>query len=90
MEKTYHYLPSNVCAKEMIITLDGHIVKKIETIRGCEGNTQGVNRLCEGRDIDELIALLEGIKCRGSRTKDTSCPDQLAKAFRQILEEEKL
>ena len=42
--------------------------------------TQGVARLAEGRNIDEVIALLKGIQCRGG----TSCPDQLARALEEI------
>ena len=46
-------------------------------IGGCSGNLQGIQRLCIGKPIDEIIATLSGIKCRN----DTSCPDQLAKAL---------
>ena len=84
MEKTYRYLPKNVCSREMIIVMDGNIVKKITTIRGCPGNTQGVNRLCEGRDCDEVIARLEGIRCPGSQNGMTSCPNELATALKEI------
>ncbi|MCR5692552.1 MAG: TIGR03905 family TSCPD domain-containing protein [Bacilli bacterium] len=82
--KTVHYQPTDVCAREMIITVDGDTIVKIETIGGCQGNRQGVARLCEGRKIDEVISLLEGIKCHGSRTGETSCPDQLAKALKSL------
>lgn len=53
---------------------------KVENVRfdgGCRGNTQGVGRLAEGRNIDDVIAALSGIQCRNG----TSCPDQLAKAL---------
>ena len=46
---------------------------------GCSGNTKGVARLAEGRDIDEIISLLEGVTCG---RKPTSCPDQLAQALK--------
>jgi uncharacterized protein (TIGR03905 family) len=84
MEKTFHFTPENVCSKEMIIVYDGDIIKKVTTIRGCSGNTQGVNRLLAGMKIDEAISRLEGIQCPGSRTLKTSCPDQLAKALKAI------
>lgn len=86
MEKTYRYLPENVCAKEMILTLDGSKIVSIRTIRGCPGNTQGVNRLCEGREASEVIDRLSGIVCPGSMTHKDSCPNELAKALRLILE----
>jgi len=41
-----------------------------------------VARLCEGRDAKEIIKLLSGIKCG---FKNTSCPDQLAKAIEDAL-----
>ncbi|MDE6868413.1 MAG: TSCPD domain-containing protein, partial [Clostridia bacterium] len=40
-------------------------------------NLQGVSKLVEGRTIDEVEALLAGIKCKNN----TSCPDQLSKAI---------
>jgi uncharacterized protein (TIGR03905 family) len=81
MEKTFRYSPKNVCSREMIITYDGDTIVKVQTIGGCPGNTQGVNKLIEGKKIDDVIAELQGIKCPGSRTRDTSCPDQLANAL---------
>lgn len=45
---------------------------------GCHGNLQGIASLCEGKNADELIERLSGIKCG---FKQTSCPDQLAKAL---------
>ncbi len=36
-------------------------------------------------DVDDVIARLEGIHCG---FKSTSCPDQLAKALREIKEEQ--
>ena len=84
MEKTISYIPQGVCSRRIDITVEDDIVKKITFIGGCTGNTQGVARLAEGRPIDEVISLIEGIRCPGSRTKDTSCPDQLAKGLKEI------
>lgn len=61
--------------------LEGEIVKNVNFIGGCSGNTQGVARLAEGRSKDELITLLSGIRCG---FKNTSCPDQLAKALSEV------
>jgi uncharacterized protein (TIGR03905 family) len=85
--KTFHYQPTDVCAREMIITVDGDTIVSVETLGGCQGNRQGVARLCAGRKVDEVISILEGIECRGSRTGKTSCPDQLAKALKALKEE---
>jgi len=84
MEKTFRYTPQNVCSRQIEVVYDGDIVKKVTFVGGCPGNTQGVGRLSEGHTLDELISLLEGIRCPGSRTRDTSCPDQLAKALKAI------
>lgn len=64
-----------------IIVNDG-IIKEVEIIGGCPGNTVGVSRLCAGKSIEEVIELLSGINCRG---RGTSCPDQLAKALEKAL-----
>ena len=40
-----------------------------------------VARLAENRPIDEVIGLVEGIRCG---FKPTSCPDQLAQALKEI------
>ena len=85
--KTFHYQPTDVCAREMIITVDGDTIVNVETLGGCQGNRQGVARLCAGRKVDEVISILEGIECRGSRTGKTSCPDQWAQALKALKEE---
>lgn len=56
---------------------DDNTLAKVKFIGGCPGNTQGIAKLVEGKNIDEVIALLKGIQCR----MGTSCPDQLATAL---------
>jgi uncharacterized protein (TIGR03905 family) len=53
----------------------------VEIIKGCNGNTRGLARLCEGRKVQDVIELLEGIDCKG---RGTSCPDQLARALKEL------
>ncbi len=77
----YRYRPQGVCSKEMIIDLDGDIIKSVKIVSGCPGNTVGVSKLVEGRKIDEVIELLKGIPCG---VRGTSCPDQLSKALEEI------
>ena len=77
----YTYTPQGVCSSKFIIEIDGDIIKSVRIIDGCPGNTMGVSKLVQGRKIDEIISLLEGIDCRG---RGTSCPDQLAKALKDI------
>lgn len=82
--KTIGFTPKNVCAQRMTISVDDGVVKHVEIFGGCQGNRQAVAKLVEGRNIDEVISLLEGIQCRGSRTGVTSCPDQLAQALKTL------
>lgn len=52
-------------------------------IGGCGGNLQGIARLVEGKNIDDIESLLKGIRCRNG----TSCPDQLSKAITEYKAE---
>lgn len=82
--KTIEFSPKNVCAQKMSISVDDGVVKHVDIYGGCQGNRQAVAKLVEGRPIDEVISLLDGIECRGSRTGKTSCPDQLAQALKTL------
>ena len=77
--------PKNVCSRQIEVEYEDGIIKHVKFIGGCQGNTQGVAVLLEGRKIDEIIPLLEGIKCPGSRTRMTSCPAQLAEGLKEAL-----
>ena len=80
--KTYTYTPKGVCSMKITFDVDENdIVSNIKFTGGCNGNTQGVAALANGRKKDELISLLEGIRC-GFRP--TSCPDQLAQALKEL------
>ena len=83
--KTLTIKPENVCSREMIIDIDddGTIVSA-KVIGGCMGNLQGICRLIEGQKAELVISKLQGIRCRGSRTGETSCPDQLAKGLANL------
>lgn len=79
----YRYIPSGVCSREMIIELDGDIIKKLTIVGGCAGNTLGLSKLVEGMNINEVIKRLKGIPCG---IRGTSCPDQLAKGLEEVKE----
>ena len=79
----YKFKPTGVCSMQITFDMENDIVTNVKFLGGCAGNTQGVAKLCEGRDVNELINILEGIKCG---YKSTSCPDQLAKAFKAALQ----
>ena len=80
----YQYEPKGECSMQMNIEVEGEIIKSVQIIGGCAGNTKGVSVLVEGMNIDEAIKKLRGIDCRG---RGTSCPDQLAIALERIKEQ---
>ena len=77
----YRYKPNGVCSTEMIFDIDeNNIVKDLKVIGGCNGNLKGISSLISGMKIDDIIVKLSDIKCG---YKDTSCPDQIAKALKE-------
>ena len=82
MNKRYEYQTRGVCSSKIIVESVDDIISYVEIVGGCPGNTQGVATLCKNRPVNEVISLLEGIKC-GPRP--TSCPDQLSKALKETL-----
>ena len=74
----YSYTPTGVCSVQIDFEIEDNKVKNIKFTRGCDGNTQGVAKLAEGMDVDEVIKCLKGTDCSG---RGTSCPDQLAQAL---------
>ena len=77
------YKPTGVCSREINIELDGDTIKSVKFTGGCSGNTQGVAALVAGMKVSDAITRLEGIRCG---MKETSCPDQLAKALKQAVQ----
>lgn len=69
---------------QMIFEIENNIIKKLKIVGGCPGNTVGVSKLVEGRNIDEVIEMLKGIPCG---IKGTSCPDQVARALEEYKKE---
>jgi len=80
----YTFKPRGVCAAKISFDIDDGVVKNVSFYGGCSGNTQGIAKLCEGRKAEEIIQNLDGIRCG---FKNTSCPDQLAKALKKAIEE---
>ena len=56
-------------------------IHNVQYLGGCNGNLQGIGRLVEGMDCHEVRDKLQGIRCG---FKDTSCPDQLARALNEV------
>ena len=79
---TIHYRTKGTCSSVMQIEVEDGVVRDIRIDDGCDGNLQGICRLVTGMRAEEVISRLEGISCGG---KQTSCPDQLARALREAL-----
>lgn len=75
------YKTSGVCSKKIDFEITDGKLYNVSFTGGCHGNLQGIGRLVEGMGVDEVISKLEGIRCG---FKNTSCPDQLAKALKGL------
>ncbi len=74
----FTYFTSGTCSRQIIFEVDeNNKLRNLKFIGGCSGNLQGVARLVEGKDIDEIQKTLQGVICRNN----TSCPDQLSRAI---------
>lgn len=78
---TYEFTPQGVCSQKMIIEVEDGILKDLKVFGGCNGNLKGISSLVKGMKIDDIISRLDGIRCG---MKNTSCPDQLAQALKEI------
>ena len=80
------YTPKQVCSRKIDIDVEDGIIRHVKFSGGCAGNTQGVASLLVGMTVEEAISRLSGIRCG---FKPTSCPDQLAVALKNHLEQKK-
>lgn len=81
MKAIYH--THGTCSKQIELEVDdNHIVQNVNFVGGCPGNTIGVAQLVRGRKAEDVVALLENVKCG---TKSTSCPHQLAVALKEAI-----
>lgn len=83
MKKTITHTCQGTCSQAVIATVEEGRIVEVSFVGGCHGNTQGVAALVRGMQVEDAIARLEGIDCRG---RGTSCPDQLARALRKAQE----
>lgn len=81
----YEYRAQGVCSRSILIDIEDGVIRNAEFVGGCPGNTSGISRLVAGMKAEDVIDRLEGVTCG---RKPTSCPDQLAKALKAVLEKE--
>lgn len=79
----YQYKTKGTCSQRIIFEIVDGKVTNVQFLGGCNGNLQGISKLVEGMNVDDVIERIEGIHCG---MKPTSCPDQLAKALKQAIE----
>lgn len=76
----YEYKTQGTCSQRILFEIEDNKVHNLHFIGGCNGNLQGIGKLVEGMNVDDVIARVEGISCGG---RPTSCPDQLARALKE-------
>jgi uncharacterized protein (TIGR03905 family) len=75
------YKTSGTCSSAINLEVEGDVIKSVSFTGGCNGNLQGISRLVEGMKVEDAISRLKGIRCG---FKNTSCPDQLARALESL------
>lgn len=78
----FTYKTTGVCSKQIEFNVEDNKLVSVNFIGGCPGNLIGLSKLIEGMDVQEAATKLRGVECGG---KDTSCPDQLAKALEELV-----
>lgn len=78
------YRPKGVCSNTIDVEVEDGIIKSVQFTGGCNGNLQGISRLVAGMKVEDAIDRLKGIKCG---FKSTSCPDQLACALQEMMDD---
>lgn len=71
-----------VCSQMIEVLMNGEVIEAVRYTGGCSGNTQGVAALVKGMSATEAAKRIEGIQCGGNIT---SCPDQLSKVLKYIM-----
>ena len=79
----YEYKTKGTCSQRILFEINDGVISNVQYIGGCHGNLQGISKLVEGMNAQDVIDRIEGIRCG---MKPTSCPDQLAKAIKEALE----
>ena len=82
MTKHIEYTTKGVCARSIIVDTEDGVITDCKFVGGCAGNTQGVAALVVGMKAEDAINKIKGIKCG---FKPTSCPDQLATALEEAI-----
>ncbi len=77
------YQTKGTCSTAIDVEVKDGRIESVKFMGGCNGNLQGISALVKGMMVEEAISRLKGIRCG---FKNTSCPDQLAKALESMTE----
>lgn len=77
------YQTKGTCSTAIDVEVKDGRIESVKFTGGCNGNLQGISALVKGMLVEEAISRLKGIRCG---FKNTSCPDQLAKALESMAE----
>ena len=76
----FEYKTKGTCSQMIFFEIEDGKVHNVSFMGGCNGNLQGIGKLVEGMDVDDVIERISNIHCG---PKSTSCPDQLATALKE-------
>lgn len=79
----FEYKTKGTCSQRIYFEINDGIISNVQFLGGCNGNLQGIAKLVEGMNAEDVIEKIEGIHCG---MKPTSCPDQLARAIKEALQ----
>lgn len=78
----YSFVPEGVCSRQINFDVVDGKIKNVSFMGGCSGNLKGISSLVEGMEVSEVHKRLKGGTCG---YKDTSCPDQFARAIEALV-----
>ena len=84
MTKNIEYTTRGTCSRQIKIQIEDGIIRSVQFVGGCNGNTKGIAALVTGMKAEDVVARLKGTDCGG---RGTSCTDQLAIAIEQALKD---
>ena len=80
---TYYLNGRGICPSKMIINVnEDYTFDNVIYFGGCPGNHEGINSLCKGMNIQEIIDRLKNVRCG---MKANSCPSELAVGLEYML-----
>ena len=80
----YRYKTRGVCSSEILLELDGDVVKSAKFTGGCNGNLKGICSLIAGMKVDDVIARCKGIRCDLVPGSIGQCPDAGERAAKKM------